>query len=125
VVDGNGGGVWRIRVDVGGTFSDCVGVWSESTDPQSRVSGTQRALRRVKVLSTGRVRLRVLGVSDVGAVRVDASGLPAGGLRGLIGGQARPLGVDDSSASRVMDADERSLVVDADGFAAWGEVGRS
>ena len=44
-------GHWRIRIDTGGTFTDCLGLPPDASTP-----------RRVKVLSSGRVRARFDGI---------------------------------------------------------------
>jgi 5-oxoprolinase (ATP-hydrolysing) len=65
------GGAWRIWIDTGGTFTDCLAV-----DPQ----GT---LHRAKVLSTSAVRGRIAG-SEGAAVRLaTAWDLPSGFFRGF------------------------------------------
>jgi 5-oxoprolinase (ATP-hydrolysing) len=51
---GGGGGAWRIWVDTGGTFTDCIGISPEG------------AVRRAKVLSSSCLRGRVRGASTVG-----------------------------------------------------------
>src|SRR6185369_1893184 len=53
-------GVWRIWIDTGGTFTDCLAV-----DPRG-------ALRRAKVLSTSAVRGRIAAGSGGSTLRVAA-----------------------------------------------------
>lgn len=63
--------IWKIWIDTGGTFTDCLAV-----DPQG-------ALHRAKVLSTSAVRGRIAG-SDGDAVRLaTAWDLPSGFFRGF------------------------------------------
>ncbi|MEX2217824.1 MAG: hydantoinase/oxoprolinase N-terminal domain-containing protein, partial [Phycisphaerales bacterium] len=53
------GPVWRIWVDTGGTFTDCLAV-----DPAG-------AVHRAKVLSSSALRGRIVGVLDGGRARVE------------------------------------------------------
>jgi 5-oxoprolinase (ATP-hydrolysing) len=63
---------WRIWIDTGGTFTDCVGV-----DPAGTV-------RRAKVLSTSALRGRILGSVGPRSLRVEqAWGAPDGFVSGL------------------------------------------
>ncbi len=61
-----GGAAWRLAVDTGGTFTDCLAV-----DPQGRV-------RRAKVLSTAALRSRIAARLGEAAVRL----MPIGGAGG-------------------------------------------
>jgi 5-oxoprolinase (ATP-hydrolysing) len=63
---------WKIWIDTGGTFTDCVAV-----DPRGTI-------HRCKVLSNGSLRDRVEGVDDDGGIRLrDAASLPPGLLTGF------------------------------------------
>ncbi len=63
---------WKIWIDTGGTFTDCVAV-----DPR----GT---LHRCKVLSSGSLRARVASIAEDGTVRLrDVAALPPGFLTGF------------------------------------------
>ncbi len=84
--------VWRIWIDTGGTFTDCLAV-----DPR----GT---LHRAKVLSTSAVRGRIAGSAGSGALRLaTAWDLPAGFFRGfafrLLGSEAESRAVVDSDST--------------------------
>jgi 5-oxoprolinase (ATP-hydrolysing) len=63
---GGGGAGWRLAVDTGGTFTDCLAV-----DPRGR-------LRRAKVLSTAALRTRIAARLGEAAVRL----MPIGGAGG-------------------------------------------
>ncbi|HXO43249.1 MAG TPA: hydantoinase/oxoprolinase N-terminal domain-containing protein, partial [Thermoanaerobaculia bacterium] len=63
---GGGSGGWRLAVDTGGTFTDCLAV-----DPRGRV-------RRAKVLSTAALRTRIAARLGEAAVRL----MPIGGAGG-------------------------------------------
>jgi 5-oxoprolinase (ATP-hydrolysing) len=67
-------GIWRLAVDTGGTFTDCLG-----TDPDGRV-------RRAKVLSSAALRSRIVERLGPAALRVaplgGGMGLPAGFFAG-------------------------------------------
>lgn len=70
---GPGGAGWRLAVDTGGTFTDCLAV-----DPRGRV-------RRAKVLSTGALRTRIaarLGEAAVRLAPIGGGALPAGFFAG-------------------------------------------
>ncbi len=65
------GGAWKIWIDTGGTFTDCLAV-----DPEG-------ALHRAKVLSTSAVRGRIAGSEGTSAVRLATPwDLPQGFFRG-------------------------------------------
>jgi 5-oxoprolinase (ATP-hydrolysing) len=88
--------IWKIWIDTGGTFTDCLAV-----DPQ----GT---LHRAKVLSTSAVRGRIAG-SEGDAVRLATVwDLPSGFFRGFI---FRVLGGD--VARTVEDSDPATLRLDS------------
>lgn len=84
---------WKIWIDTGGTFTDCLAV-----DPEGR-------LHRAKVLSTSAVRGRLAGAAGGSAVRLATSwDLPPGFFRGftfrLLGlGQDVEATVEDSSSA--------------------------
>ena len=76
-------GVWRIWIDTGGTFTDCLAV-----DPRG-------ALRRAKVLSTSAVRGRIAAGSGGSTLRVAAPwDVPAGFFAGF---ELRLLGGDGAA----------------------------
>src|SRR5690606_6957658 len=52
---------WRLWVDTGGTFTDCIGL---------RTSGTSHEIRRAKVLSSGALRGRASGMPAPNVLRV-------------------------------------------------------
>lgn len=63
---------WQIRVDTGGTFTDCIAV-SPTGD-----------IRRVKVLSSSALRGRFAGAAGAGGLRIEGlPELPAGFFRGF------------------------------------------
>ncbi len=82
--------LWQVRVDTGGTFTDCL-----ATAPSGEV-------RRVKVLSTSALRGRYAGPAGRNGLRIEGlPDLPAGFFRGfvfrpLLGGDGRP---EDLSAA--------------------------
>jgi len=81
--------VWRIWIDTGGTFTDCLAI-----DPQGN-------LHRAKVLSTSAVRGRIAGPAGDGAVHLATTwDLPPGFFRGfafrLLGSETEPRNVVDS-----------------------------
>jgi 5-oxoprolinase (ATP-hydrolysing) len=87
------GGAWKIWIDTGGTFTDCLAV-----DPEG-------SLHRAKVLSTSAVRGRIAGSEGTSAVRLaTAWDLPAGFFRGFA---FRLLGRDVEG--RVEDSDSSIL----------------
>ena len=62
---------WRIWIDTGGTFTDCIAL-----DPED-------ALHRCKVLSSGALRNRLIAVNGSGALALDGVGdLPPGFFAG-------------------------------------------
>jgi 5-oxoprolinase (ATP-hydrolysing) len=64
-------GLWRLWIDTGGTFTDCV-----ATDPRG-------GRRRLKVLSDSSLRGRIGGVARAGALHLELTeALPAGFLAG-------------------------------------------
>jgi 5-oxoprolinase (ATP-hydrolysing) len=77
-LSGGGGGVlpggrgWRLAVDTGGTFTDCLAV-----DPAGR-------LRRAKVLSSAALRTRVAERLGEDRLRLVPLGLPAGFFAGCV-----------------------------------------
>lgn len=96
-------GPWRIRVDVGGTFTDCIAL-----DPEDR-------LHRAKVLSSGAVRATVLAIENTSITLDDelATMLP-----GLEGGR---VSVDARAIGRIRRVDPaRRLIEVADPVALDG-----
>ena len=99
---------WRVWIDTGGTFTDCVGL------------GPGGEVRRAKVLSSGIVRRRVLAVraADVYTIEPEPH-LPAGFLNGL---RARRQDGDGTEArvgaSRVQSDGTVSVEIVGDG--TWG-----
>ena len=87
-----GGAGWRLAVDTGGTFTDCLAV-----DPRGRV-------RRAKVLSTAALRTRIAARLGEAAVRL----MPIGGA----GGGALPAGFFAGCSLRLLGSGE-------DGAAGW------
>ena len=88
---------WRIWVDTGGTFTDCLAV-----DPQGRMS-------RVKVLSSSSLRGRLGATTGSGGVTVDIE--PAG-ARGLLAGCRMRLLTDPGRAWTVREHRDSELVLD-------------
>jgi 5-oxoprolinase (ATP-hydrolysing) len=98
-----GGGLWRLAVDTGGTFTDCLAV-----DPEGRV-------RRAKVLSTAALRTRIAARLGEDAIRLWPTGgsiLPAGffagcslRLLGPAGEQGAEIRVVASGAEGAADAE--------------------
>jgi len=83
---------WRIWIDTGGTFTDCLAV-----DPEGN-------LHRAKVLSTSAVRGRIAGTAGPSAVRLASPwDLPPGFFRGfafrLLGSETGTRTVEDSEAT--------------------------
>jgi 5-oxoprolinase (ATP-hydrolysing) len=72
------GGIWRLAVDTGGTFTDCLAV-----DPEGR-------LRRAKVLSTAALRTRIVARLGEDSIRLRPIGGPGG--RGAGGCPPLPAG---------------------------------
>ena len=105
---GGGGGAagWRLAVDTGGTFTDCLAV-----DPGGRV-------RRAKVLSTAALRSRIAARLGEAAVRLTPIGggpLPADfftgcSLRLLGAGGADGAGGAGAGGWRVLARDRKSVV---------------
>jgi 5-oxoprolinase (ATP-hydrolysing) len=81
---------WRVSIDTGGTFNDCIAVAPDGS------------VHRAKVLSTGALRARVVEIGGEGAVKVsDAWNAPAGFVQGW---RLRVLGRGDrTDAARVLD----------------------
>ncbi|HEX4499537.1 MAG TPA: hydantoinase/oxoprolinase family protein [Thermoanaerobaculia bacterium] len=87
------GDAWKIWIDTGGTFTDCLAV-----DPQGR-------LHRAKVLSTSAVRGRIAGPAGESAVRLATPwDLPPGFFRGFSFRLLGPVWGDDVEAA-VEDSD--------------------
>ncbi len=68
----DGGRIWRLAVDTGGTFTDCLAI-----DPAGR-------LRRAKVLSTAALRTRVAERLGENRLRLVPLGVPAGFFAGCV-----------------------------------------
>jgi 5-oxoprolinase (ATP-hydrolysing) len=84
--DGPGRAGWRLAVDTGGTFTDCLAV-----DPRGR-------LRRAKVLSTAALRTRIAARLGEAAVRL----MPIGGA----GGGSLPAGFFAGCSLRLLGSGE-------------------
>jgi 5-oxoprolinase (ATP-hydrolysing) len=78
---------WRICVDTGGTFSDCIATAPDGTT------------RRAKVLSTGALRARVLEVLTPRSIRIQETWHAPEGL--VAGWRLRKLGAPDSDITVV------------------------
>ncbi len=111
------GGLWRLAIDTGGTFTDCLAV-----DPEGR-------LRRAKVLSTAALRTRVAVRLGETAVRLAPFGgagpLPAGFFVGctlrLLGAAGAGAGAEAGGAEwRVMASGAEEMALAAGGRPAAG-----
>ncbi len=103
------GGVWRIGVDTGGTFNDCIAV-----DPHGGV-------RRAKVLSTGTLRARVAAVHSRRRLLVQESW----GFGGVEGFLVRVVGAAERAARVVRvqrGADRSELDLDGEINAVRGDL---
>jgi 5-oxoprolinase (ATP-hydrolysing) len=88
---------WRCSVDTGGTFTDCL------------LEGPDGALRRGKVLSSGRLRSRIRARDGACAVRVEPLALPAPVEQ--LGG--RRVWINGAPAGSIRAIDNGRIVLDA------------
>lgn len=94
--------MWEIGVDTGGTFTDCVAV------------GPRGAIRRVKVLSSGRLRAVVAEVLDERTFRaVGAEGLCEGFAVGMRCGPSGAESAGEAIVVRSFAADGRRIELSA------------
>ncbi len=92
--------VWRIAVDTGGTFTDCIAEHVES----GRV-------RRVKTLSSGALRARVVDILSDRELRIEASWLED--ARAVEGFQIQSVAAPDGPDMQVVQSDATgALVID-------------
>jgi len=93
------GGLWRVWIDTGGTFTDCVAL-----DPHGEV-------HRAKVLSSGVLRARIVVRHSDRRIELDQSWGRAADL--LVGAEAR-INRDRSAAVRIVASSAHPSVLDLD-----------
>ena len=100
---------WSVWIDTGGTFTDCIAL------------GPEREVRRVKVLSSGVLRRRVVRQSAPGGFEVEAEpSLPSGFLAGLeMESQGDPGAPPQEVRAHRVDAAAGTALVELEHGARW------